>query len=97
MGMFPSIKMGRMVSYRTEIQKDMIYILDFHPQVLEYKERPFSFEYPHISEYKAITYTPDFVVRTPEHTLLVECVASRSYRHQAGEGSLCRPPTLVRY
>lgn len=77
MGMFPSIKMARMVSYTSPIEMDLLYVLDFHPQVLEFKERPFSFEYSHISECRKVAYTPDFAVRTPERTLLIECLSSR--------------------
>ena len=76
MGLFPSIKMARMVAYTNTLGKDLLYILDFHPQVIEFKERPFSLEYPHISERRKVTYLPDYVVRTPERTLLVECLAS---------------------
>lgn len=83
MGLFPSIKMGRIVTYTTLIEKDLLYILDFHPYVLEFKERPFSFEYLHNSECKSVPYLPDFVVRTPERTLLVECLSSRQLESRA--------------
>jgi hypothetical protein len=77
MGQFPSIKMGCMVTYTSQIEHDLLYILDFHPQVIEFKERPYAFEYPHISELKKEAYLPDYLVRTPERTLIVECLAHR--------------------
>lgn len=77
MGLFPSIKMGRMVNYTSLIELDLLYILDFHPQVIDFKERPYAFEYPHISECKKEAYMPDYIVRTPERLLLVECLTHK--------------------
>lgn len=77
MGLFPSMKMGRMVTYTSLIEQDLLYILDFHPQVIQFHERPFAFEYPHISECRKVAYLPDYVVHTPERTLLVECLTHR--------------------
>lgn len=83
MGQFPSMKMGGIVTYTSQIEQNLLYILDFHPQVIEFKERPYAFEYPHISELRKEAYLPDYLVRTPERTLLVECLTHRLLNSRA--------------
>ncbi|MBP8060090.1 MAG: TnsA endonuclease N-terminal domain-containing protein [Chloroflexi bacterium] len=71
-GYFPSLKMHRMVQFESTLERDLIYLLDFEPQVAEFEEQPLKITYPH--DGKTLTYTPDFqMVSTRGRTVLLEC------------------------
>ncbi len=71
-GYFPSLKMHRMVQFESTLERDLIYLLDFAPQVAEFEEQPLKIEYEY--EGKILTYTPDFqVVFTNGQRFLLEC------------------------
>jgi len=57
-GYFPSTKMGCMVAFESTIERDLIYVLEFEPDVKSFAEQPFAITYIH--EGKERTYTPDF-------------------------------------
>ena len=71
-GRFPSLKMQRMVSFESTIERDYAYVLDFEPEVTSFSEQPLTIEYPDADRVRR--YTPDFeVVRTDQRHWLVEC------------------------
>ncbi len=72
-GDFPSIKMKRMIAFESLIERDGIYTFDFDPDVLAFEEQPFSIEYEH--EKKKRRYTPDFLLKKLDHSVVVECKA----------------------
>ena len=74
-GKFPSIKLTRMLSFESLIERDLLYILDFEPDVLFFSEQPLTIEYSY--EGKTRHYTPDFhVVHIGGRNTLVECKPS---------------------
>ena len=70
-GDFPSIKMKRMIAFESLIERDGIYTFDFDPDVLAFEEQPFSIEYEHGK--KKRRYTPDFLLKKLDHSVVVEC------------------------
>ena len=71
-GRFPSLKMQRMVSFESTIERDYAYVLDFEPEVTSFSEQPLTIEYADADRVRR--YTPDFeVVRTDQQHWLVEC------------------------
>lgn len=70
-GLFPSIKMERMVAFESLIEQDYLYVLDYEPGVLGFEEQPLTIEYQW--EDKPRRYTPDFQVRWGDREELVEC------------------------
>jgi hypothetical protein len=71
-GYFPSLKMRRMVQFESTLERDLIYLLDYDPQVAEFEEQPLKIAYQH--EGKERAYTPDFrVVFTSGRIGLLEC------------------------
>lgn len=71
-GYFPSLKMRRMVQFESTLERDLIYLLDFDPQVAEFEEQPLKIAYQH--EGKRLPYTPDFqAVSTSGRIALLEC------------------------
>jgi len=88
-GKFPSIKLARMVCFESTIERDLLYLLDFEPDVVFFAEQPLTIEY--VSNGKTLRYTPDFhIVRTGNtctcaarerkcgcRNTLVECKPSR--------------------
>jgi hypothetical protein len=70
-GLFPSLKMGRMVAFESLIEQDYLYILDYEASVIAFEEQPVTIEY--IWEGDQRKYTPDFWVRRKDGCELVEC------------------------
>ena len=70
-GLFPSLKMGRMVAFESLIEQDYLYVLDYEAAVTAFEEQPITIEY--IWEGAQRKYTPDFLVRRNESRELVEC------------------------
>jgi hypothetical protein len=70
-GRYPSLKLGRMVAFESLIERDLIYLLDFEPDVMWFTEQPFAISYQY--EGKALNYTPDFHVIRADQNTLVEC------------------------
>ncbi len=70
-GRFPSLKVGRMVSFESLIERDFIYWLEYEPGVSWFEEQPLTLTYQ--EEQRSLSYTPDFHVVTPKGHLLVEC------------------------
>jgi hypothetical protein len=70
-GLFPSLKMGRMVAFESLIEQDYLYVLDYEAAVTSFEEQPLTIEY--VCEGALCKYTPDFLVRRNESSELVEC------------------------
>lgn len=74
-GEYPSIKAGGIVTYGSQIERDLLCLLDYEQRVLGYRRRPFSIELP--TSAGLVRYLPDFAVdiedpetRTQRHYLL---------------------------
>jgi len=59
-GRFPSLKSSRVVHWESQLERDMIRLLEFDPAVLSYREQPEPFTY--FESGKRHKYTPDFIV-----------------------------------
>lgn len=70
-GLFPSLKMGRMVAFESLIEQDYLYILDYDAAVTTFEEQPITIEYGWEGGQRK--YTPDFLVKRKEVCELVEC------------------------
>jgi len=70
-GKFPSLKMGRMVSFESTIERDYVHLLEYEAQVEQFAEQPLTIEY--MVNGKARHYTPDFKVESSNGITLVEC------------------------
>jgi hypothetical protein len=69
-GKFPSLKMGRLVWWESQIERDYIYLLEFDPAVISYEEQPLRISY-HLNG-KERHYTPDFLVKRTDKSLIIE-------------------------
>lgn len=70
-GRFPSFKLGRMVDFESLIERDLIFLLDFEPEVETFCEQPLTIEYQ--DEGKVRHYTPDFHAIKKGRNILMEC------------------------
>ncbi|MCB0165438.1 MAG: TnsA endonuclease N-terminal domain-containing protein [Anaerolineae bacterium] len=74
-GQVPSLKLDRMITYESRIERDWIYLMEHDPDVVFYEEQPLTIEYKHLG--KQYKYTPDFkAVKANGQQVLVECKAS---------------------
>ena len=70
-GKFPSFKLGRMVWYESQLERDFCYLLEFDRDVISYSEQPFKLDYT--LNGKRRRYTPDFlVIRSSRNPLVIE-------------------------
>ena len=75
-GKFPSLKLGRMVSFESRIERDQIYLMEYDPDIVLYEEQPLVIEYTCAG--KRYKYYPDFkVVTSRGQHLLLECKAEK--------------------
>lgn len=44
-GKFPSLKLDKMVLWRTQLERDLLYLLEFDVDVISYRAQPFSIDY----------------------------------------------------
>lgn len=82
-GRFPSLKVGRMVSFESLIERDFIYWLEYEPGVSWFEEQPLTLTYQ--EGQRTLSYTPDFHVVTPKGHLLVECKPEQFVNHSANQ------------
>jgi hypothetical protein len=59
-GRLPSLKVDRMVSFESLLERDFIYWLEFEPTVSWFSEQPLTLSYQHGQ--RTLHYTPDFHV-----------------------------------
>lgn len=69
-GKFSSLKMGQVIWWESQIERDYIYLLEFDPDVVSYEEQPLRIEY--YLDGKKHRYTPDFLVRKADKRIIVE-------------------------
>jgi hypothetical protein len=69
-GKFPSLKMGRLVWWESQLERDYIYFLEFDPAVIAYEEQPLCIFY-YLND-KERHYTPDFLIKRADKCLIVE-------------------------
>ena len=69
-GKFPSLKTGKTVWWESQIERDMIYLLEFDSGVLTYREQPLRIQYQFNG--KLHLYTPDFLAERKEKRQLIE-------------------------
>ena len=69
-GRLPSLKVDRMVSFESLLERDFIYWLEFEPMVSWFSEQPLTISYQH--DQRTLRYTPDFHVMKQNQNFLVE-------------------------
>lgn len=70
-GYFPSRKMGRMVAWESQLERDALYLFEFSTGVLTYREQPERVHFPMGEEVRL--YIPDFeLVLEPDELCHVE-------------------------
>lgn len=69
-GKFPSLLMGVIVMWESKLERDFIYLLEFDPDVVSYREQPMRIIYA--LNGKQRRYTPDFLVLRKEKKQLIE-------------------------
>lgn len=69
-GRFPSLKAGRSIHWESQLERDFVYLLEFDPAVLDYREQPETIRLT--VDGKQRRYTPDFLVRTSSLMVVYE-------------------------
>jgi hypothetical protein len=69
-GKFPSMKLMKVVWWESQLERDYIYLLEFDPDVISYKEQPLTIYYN--SNGKKRRYTPDFLVERAAKRQIIE-------------------------
>jgi hypothetical protein len=70
-GRLPSLKVDRMVSFESLLERDFIYWLEFELTVSWFSEQPLTLSYQYGQ--RTLHYTPDFHVIKQDRNYLVEC------------------------
>lgn len=79
-GKFPSHKIHRMVQFESLIERDVIYLLEYDQNVLNYEEQPVEIQYQDGPVTRR--YIPDFLVTfANEKKCLVECKPKKFVNH----------------
>jgi hypothetical protein len=76
-GRIPSLKMKRMISFESTLEKDLIYLLDYDQRVSYFEEQPLRIEYRLVGKRRLYHYTPDFHVIVDGQNWLYECKPDR--------------------
>jgi hypothetical protein len=69
-GKFPSQKTGKTVWWESQIERDLIYLLEFDSDVIAYREQPIGISYE--LNGKRHIYTPDFLVQRRNGQQIIE-------------------------
>jgi hypothetical protein len=69
-GRFASVKMGRMVHWESQLERDLIYQLEFDRRVLVYQEQPLSVKLR--VDGRPRKYTPDLLIRRADSYDIIE-------------------------
>lgn len=69
-GRFPSLKAARSIHWESQLERDFVYLLEFDPAVLDYREQPETIRLT--IDGKPRRYTPDFLVRTASLMVVYE-------------------------
>ncbi|MCA9921457.1 MAG: TnsA endonuclease N-terminal domain-containing protein [Anaerolineales bacterium] len=71
-GYFPSLKMGKMVTFESTIERDLLYLLDYEAHVVAFADQPLVITY--LDNGRKHTYTPDFHVKFADgNDTIIEC------------------------
>jgi len=70
MGRFPSAKSGRSIHWESQLERDLVHLLEFDPSVVEYREQPVTVTYQ--DDGRTCRYTPDFLVRMAHGLHVIE-------------------------
>lgn len=82
-GKFPSIKMGRMIMWESQIERDYLYLVDFDADVIFCQEQPLIVRYYNDSDGKIHNYTPDFLlVRRDNKKQVIEVKYEKTARSE---------------
>ncbi len=73
--------MNTVIWWESQIERDYIYLLEIDPDVLSYKEQPFTLSYP--SQGKLRKYTPDFWVERRVKKQVVEVKPQQQVESQS--------------
>ncbi|RXZ36082.1 hypothetical protein D9O50_05860 [Oxalobacteraceae bacterium CAVE-383] len=77
-GKFPSKKIGRMIHWESQLERDTVLLLEFSPGVIRYREQPFKIHI--VLDGKTSRYTPDFeVIRANGEIEIIEVKPSQIY------------------
>lgn len=66
-GYFPSRKTGRMVAWESQLERDALYLFEFSPGVLEFREQPERVQFA--TEDSSFVYIPDFELLLRDGTI----------------------------
>jgi len=69
-GKFPSLKLNRTVLWGSQLVRDFLYLLEFDPDVLSYREQPMQLDYVHNSVQYG--YIPSFLVKRSKNQQIIE-------------------------
>src|ERR1700759_431623 len=69
-GKFPSYLMGMIVMWESKLERDFLYLLEFDPSVISYREQPMRLLYNF--DGKLRRYTPDFLVERKHKKQIIE-------------------------
>ncbi len=82
-GKFPSLKMGRMIMWESQIERDYLYLVDFDPDVVYCQEQPLIVRYYDDRDCKMHRYTPDFLlVRRSSKKQIIEVKDEKTARSE---------------
>jgi hypothetical protein len=79
-GTFPSLKLGRAVTYASSVERDFLFFCEFDPDILTYQEQPFCLTGA-LPDGSIRRYTPDFLLTRREGQELVECKPTQMRVH----------------
>lgn len=68
-GKFPSLKLNRIILWRSLLERDYLHLLEFDPDVVYYKEQPFQIDSINDDVHN---YTPDFLVERTDKRQIIE-------------------------
>ena len=69
-GLFPSIKMKKMITFESLLERDLIYLLEYDANVMDFTEQPLTI--PMNISGRRQQYTPDFLVNKYAESTLLE-------------------------
>jgi hypothetical protein len=69
-GRFPSAKNACTIHWESQLERDLVYLLEFDPTVVGYREQPFTIELGLLGRRRR--YTPDFLVERTQARSVIE-------------------------
>lgn len=87
-GKFPSRKNGRAVWYESQLERDLIHLLEIDPDVVSYREQPFKIRY--VLNGGIHLYTPDFLVERTKRKQVVEVKTEKDAEKEENKAVFAR-------